>query len=234
MAARRLTGLLRETDTIGRLADRQLAVIVQDLRRPEHAALVAQKILDALAPLAALSGDDRVIRPSIGIALYPKECGEAGALLRQAHWAMRQARSEGGHRFRFGSDRIDRQIHDRFLLANDLKEALDRDELSLRFRPQIHLTSDVVGLSGEVFWDRPERGLLSADQFRSIVDTHGLIDLLTDWVITRAAKQMQAWRDQGISEVDLALSRPRSGTGSDSAAIGSIGKSMTVFFSPMI
>ncbi len=205
MAARRLTGLLRETDTVGRLADRQFAVIVQDLRKPEHAALVAQKMLDTLAPLAAEADDRRVIRPSIGIALYPKECGEVSGLLRQAHWAMRQARSEGGHRFRFGSDRIDRQIHDRFLLANDLKEAVDRDELSLRFRPQIHLTSDVVGLSGEIFWDRPDRGVLSADQFRSIVDTHGLIDLLTDWVVTRAAEQMRAWRELGITDVDLAL-----------------------------
>lgn len=204
-AAKRLLRLLRETDTIAKLAEHQLALIVEDLRKPKHAALVAEKILDSLTVTDSSDVAGDAAAPSLGIALYPAECSEIETLLRLADAAMRQAKAEGGRRYRFGSERIDREARNDMLAHNALQNALLRKELKLRFRPEVALQGHRVGLSTETFWDRPDQDGMSMAELLSTADDPRLIDALTDWTWTAAAWQMQSWQTTGFDRITLAL-----------------------------
>lgn len=204
-ATMRLQQLLRETDTIARLAEHQLALIVEDLRKPKHAALVAEKILESLALIETSKTDSSAATPSLGIALYPTECSEIETLLRMADAAMRRAKTEGGRCYRFGSERIDREARNDMLAHNALQNALLRKELKLRFRPEVALLGDRIGLSAETFWDRPDHDGMPMAELLSTADDPRLLDALTDWTWTAAAWQMQAWQTTGFDRISLAL-----------------------------
>lgn len=84
--------------------------------------------------------------------------------------------------------------------ANQLRAAMVRGELVNYYQPKVTLASgDVVGVETLVRWRHPKDGMVSPDQFIGIAERHGLIDQLTEVVLTGALAQARAWRDAGLS-----------------------------------
>ncbi|MGI9490804.1 MAG: response regulator, partial [Geminicoccaceae bacterium] len=122
--AKRLTEQLRATDTVARLADHQLALILEDLRCADDAALVSRKVLDKLAaPTSEMEGNAQRSCPFAGIALYPEDCGDVSSMHRQAEAAMRRAKADKRSTYRFGCKHVDQHVRRQFLLGDDLREA---------------------------------------------------------------------------------------------------------------
>lgn len=203
--AKRLIHHLRKTDTMARMADRQMALILEGLRDAESAALVAQKVLERLTTPIIQAGRTVIPRPSLGIALYPDDCSDADTLLRQAEAAMRLAGAEKDHRYRFSSARVDRKVQRQGLLSNDLRRALDQETLMLRYRPLIHVTDMAISLSAEVYANRPGDVPISMEEFLSIADDRSLIEAAMDRIVRAGVSQLLAWRDAGFASVELAL-----------------------------
>ena len=207
--AKRLTDQLRETDTVARLADHQLALILEGLRRPDDAALVTRKVLDRLAAPTD-QGDGELSEapragPFAGIALYPEDCCDISSMRRQAEAALRRAKSEKRKGYLFGAEHADQHVQREFLLSDDLKKALDLKTLALRYRPLIHVAEKAIGLSAEIDSNRLGRQPFSIDDFLPIADDQALIEALTDWLIGEAVFQLQTWQDQGFEKVSLSL-----------------------------
>lgn len=203
--AKRLNHHLRATDTACRLTDQHVALVLEGLGSADDAALATQKVLDRLAAPFACNDDTVIAKPVAGIALFPEDCGDIDTLLRQADAAMRQARTEDGHRYRFGSERVDRQVKRQFLLGNDLRKALDQNALTLRYRPLVHVADTKISLSAEVYASPPDSRHIEAAQFLSIAHDPSLIEAITDWILRAAVAQLLAWRDHGFGKIDLAL-----------------------------
>ena len=91
----RLTKRLRETDTIARLGGDEFALLIENLAKPEHAALVARKLLDTVAPPIELDDQQVTVTASLGVALYPRDGADPDALVREADRAMYRAKAEG-------------------------------------------------------------------------------------------------------------------------------------------
>ena len=102
----RLTKRLRETDTIARLGGDEFALLIENLAKPEHAALVARKLLDTVAPPIELDDQQVTVTASLGVALYPRDGADPDALVREADRAMYRAKAEGGNLCRFSRVRI--------------------------------------------------------------------------------------------------------------------------------
>jgi diguanylate cyclase (GGDEF)-like protein len=92
----RLTKRLRETDTIARLGGDEFALLIENLAKPEHAALVARKLLDTVAPPIELDEQQVSVTASLGVALYPRDGADPDTLVREADRAMYRAKAEGG------------------------------------------------------------------------------------------------------------------------------------------
>ncbi len=205
MVAARLTGRLRETDTVARLGGDEFALIIENLAKPEHAALVVRKLLDAVAPPFDLDGGEVTVSASIGVALYPGDGERPAELVRLADRAMYRAKAEGGNVCRFASDRLERRIQRGALLESDLRRALEQGELVLHFQPQVTLTAGVPGVSALARWVHPDLGLIGAERFLPLAENSGLLDVLTEWLLDAAAVQLRDWADLGLHRVHVAV-----------------------------
>lgn len=95
----RLTGLLRESDTIARMGGDEFLFLLPEIARVEDAAKIAQKILEAIRERFVLNGHELHVTTSIGITIYPNDSEDAGILMRNADIAMYRAKEKGRNNY---------------------------------------------------------------------------------------------------------------------------------------
>jgi diguanylate cyclase (GGDEF)-like protein len=203
--AQRLSGRLRETDTVARLGGDEYAILIENLAKPEHAALVARKLLDTVAPPATVDGQEVSVTASLGVALYPRDCQDGPALVRAADRAMYRAKAEGGNLCRFSSEELERRVQRGALVETDLRRGLERGEFVLHYQPQVTLTPGALGISAQLRWRHPQLGLIGPERFLSLAEDNGLLEAITVWQFQAACSQARRWHDQGFGRVHVAL-----------------------------
>jgi diguanylate cyclase (GGDEF)-like protein len=203
----RLSSRLRETDTVARLGGDEFALVVEDLAKPEHAGLVARKLLDAVVPPIMIDSRDVTVTASLGVALYPQDGSHGATLLREADRAMYRAKAEGGNLCCFSSEQMERRVQRGALVEADLRRALEDGELVLRYQPQINLDAAAtgIGIAGLPHWAHPELGLLGAERFMPLAEDSGMLEALTDWMLQAACAQERAWQAMGFGGLHLAV-----------------------------
>ena len=215
----RLSGCIRESDVlahyvesdgsridVSRLGGDEFTVVLNQIESAESAAIVAQRILDALGAPMVIDGHELVITPSIGIALAPRDAGDVEGLLKAADTAMYHAKTNGKNNYLYYDSDMDAAGVDRLKLETDLRKAIERNELVLHYQPQVDTQSGtVVGAEALVRWQHPEQGLIPPYKFIPLAEEMGLIIELGDWVLTEACRQMVELRDQGIELPKVAV-----------------------------
>jgi EAL domain-containing protein (putative c-di-GMP-specific phosphodiesterase class I) len=135
---------------------------------------------------------------SIGIAVAPTDGISPASLLSRADIALYDAKQGGGRWQRYRAGR-DAQQGERLALANDLRLALSRDEISLRFQPKLDLHSGACSHAEALLrWKHPQLGEISPEQFIPIAEQTGRITELTRWVLRRSLEQLQQWQAEGF------------------------------------
>jgi len=191
--------------TVARLGGDEFAVLLPmpsgtELDAREEARQVADAVLSALISPIALPGAVVSTRASIGIALGSRGCNPAD-LLRHADTAMYAAKS-GQSPVVIYSAELDRGRAERLTLLADLAVAIEREELELRYQPQLDLhTGEMTSVEALVRWRHPEHGLLNPDEFIPLAESSGLIEELTSQVLRQALRQCRRWRDDGLDLV---------------------------------
>ena len=188
--SKRLKACVRGTDLAARLGGDEFGVLQTNLRDLANAGVLAAKIQDALAVSYPFGETEMRISVSIGISPYTQETQGPDEMLAQADIALYRAKDEGRNQYCFHNDTIDREAHKRVAVANDLRRALEGDELELYFQPQVELaTGLIVGMEALIRWRHPTRGLLQPADFLPIVETTPLILTLGQWVLDHACEQ---------------------------------------------
>lgn len=204
--ARRLSACTRENDVVARLGGDEFAILQLDVDEPTRCAALASKVCDALAQPYYLDNNAVRLSSSIGISLYTSQCLSADGLLAQSDMALYRAKEKGRNQFQFHSEEITREVGERVTLANDLKHALEHDELQLQFLPEIDLGSGkVLGMAARVRWLHPERGWLAPEVFMPAAEKTGVSIALGHWLLDQACRQMRQWHDQGIAPPLIAM-----------------------------
>ncbi len=205
-AATRLLGCGRQEDTIARLGGDEFVLVLENLRTIERAAMLARRILDVLAPPFQIEGHECFITASIGISVYPKDGEDAETLLKNADTAMYQAKEKGRDSVQFyGRDMHVRAVR-RLTLEQDLRRALERQELELHYQPQMELhRGRIIGVEALLRWRHPQRGLILPMEFVPIAEETGLIEIIGEWVCRTACEQGRAWRREGLPPLRMAV-----------------------------
>jgi diguanylate cyclase (GGDEF)-like protein len=192
----RLGEHLRAGDLLVRLGGDEFAVLLQDAGR-DQAVEVAGRLCASLAEPFDLEDMSVNSSVSIGIALFPDDGADLASLLRNADAAMYKAKaSASGLHLYGGGD--DTRFATRLREVEELRAALDSDQLVLHYQPKVDLrTGKIHGVEALVRWDHPTRGLLYPDTFLHLVEETALIHTMTRVVLGTALDQVATWRAQG-------------------------------------
>ena len=197
--AQRLTGCVREGDTVARPGgDEFVVMLAADLSRaPEEAAaqarIVGEKILTVLSQPYDVAGDEYHGSASIGVALFGEHRVPMDELLKRADQAMYQAKAAGRNTLRFFDAAIQQSLQMRSTLEAELHQAVQRGEFVLHYQPGFDRAGRLLGAEALVRWQHPRYGLLPPDDFINIAEETGLIVSLGRWVFEIACAQLASW-----------------------------------------
>jgi diguanylate cyclase (GGDEF)-like protein/PAS domain S-box-containing protein len=201
----RLSGVLRDTDHVARWGGDEFVVIVQGASEPALSNMAA-RILAALRAPMRVSGHDVRVSASIGISVYPADGTDVGTLLKSADSAMYAAKSSGKNNFQFFTAALAKRAARALSLEDELRQAIERDELRLYFQPRIAVdTGRPCGMEALLRWQHPRRGLLAPGEFIDVAESTGLIIPIGRRVLYEACRQMRAWRGQGLNPPPCAV-----------------------------
>jgi len=204
--AERISGTIRQGDTVARLAGDEFTVILEDIQDPRDAAVVAHKVLRLLAEPFDLGGHVTTISSSIGVALYPADASDPQSLIKLADAAMYRAKNGGRNACQFHSEAVNAQAFERMVLEEALRGALDRDEFQLFYQPVFEVKGGrIVAIEALLRWHHPEVGMVLPPQFLPLAEETGLILPIGRWVLGNACRQAKAWGDMGFDDFELGI-----------------------------
>ncbi len=204
--AQRLTRTLRDSDTVARLGGDEFAVLLPEVGDADEAVQMAGKLIAALIEPAHLHGHRLHLNASIGVALYPGHGDSGEELMRNADLAMYQAKQSGSGRVCLFSPQLNQRSRDLLALENDLRDALQRNELLAYFQPQAVVgRAGVCGAEALVRWRHPRLGILGPDHFIRFAEERGFIHQIGRQMIDLALAQLATWDAEGLHVPRMAI-----------------------------
>jgi diguanylate cyclase (GGDEF)-like protein len=220
--AKRLELSVGEDAHVGRLGGDEFAIVLYGDQSNERLGAVAGRIIAELSRIFVIGAARLHIGATIGIARGGRDGQVEEALMRNADLAMYQAKEAGrGGYALFRPEMYERAQNNR-LLENDVREALNTDQLSLSYQPIIDATSGwLVGREALLRWNHPVRGAIPPDQFIPIIEDAGLIHQIGDWVIRQACAEARHW-DPSIRIAVNVSAAQLSGSGLAETVLGAL------------
>lgn len=192
----RLTDSIRADDTVARISGDEFAVIQVGVSHPDGPAIMAARLIKAMAQPFTLPGhaEPIVVGASLGIALYPSDGEDGDTLMRAADHARTRAKEGGRGTYRFCEPEMDRRLQERRALEADLRQALATEQFELYYQPLADCQSTrLQGYEALLRWRHPERGMVSPAEFIPLAEECGLINNLGAWVMRTACREAAAW-----------------------------------------
>jgi diguanylate cyclase (GGDEF)-like protein len=193
--ALRLRGCLRPEDLVARLGGDEFAVMVQDGDAEAAATGVARRIMEAFTAPVMVGVGSVAVHASVGIATNHRRTIAAEDLIRDADVAMYKAKTSGKGTFEMFDASMGTEVLERHGLKEELRLAIERDELTLYFQPIVSLeTGDLVATEALVRWEHPRRGLVGPSEFVPLAEETGLILSLGQYVLEEACRHARRWK----------------------------------------
>jgi diguanylate cyclase (GGDEF)-like protein len=203
--AERIRASVRETDLLYRMGGDEFTVLLEDVRGPEEAAMVAQRILEATREPLQLQHHELSASVSIGIAMYPKDDDSGERLVQSADTAMYRAKQLGRNRYTFFTPEMNERVESQLLLEAGLRRALKNEEFRLHYQPRVAPDGRIVGVEALLRWAHPERGLVEPAHFIAALEETGLIVPVGTWVLREACRQAAEWQRAGLAPLRISI-----------------------------
>ncbi|HET9103338.1 MAG TPA: EAL domain-containing protein [Solirubrobacteraceae bacterium] len=211
LTAPRLRQAVRSSDTVARFGGDEFGVLLEEIGSEQDAIDMAERIAAVFTRPFVLGGEEHFVTTSIGIALAegserPEE------LIRDADAAVYRAKERGRGRYELFDERLRSRTLSRLRVENDLRRALERDELTLDYQPVVSLCDfSIVGVEALIRWEHPERGRIAPGDFISVAEANGLIEPIGRWVLEHACRQAARWYHERPDCAPVAISVNLSG-----------------------
>ncbi|HTU09281.1 MAG TPA: EAL domain-containing protein [Allosphingosinicella sp.] len=201
--AERMTDALGPDDMVARLGGDEFVAITDFEDDSQLTALVDRLSMALNAPLDFPHFTARV-GASIGIAVYPRDAADAETLVNNADLAMYRAKGKSAPGPCYYESNLDEAIRERREIANDLRLAIERDQLELHYQLQASVVSrEITGYEALLRWTHPERGAIPPAVFIPIAEENGLILTLGEWVLRRACRDAAGWDHESKVAVNV-------------------------------
>ncbi|GHT89785.1 hypothetical protein FACS1894101_1060 [Betaproteobacteria bacterium] len=197
--ARTLEDILRETDTVARLGGDEFVLVLGGGGERSDYLNLLERVLARLSAPFSLGAATVSIGASIGVTFYPDDDGSPDSFLRHADQAMYQAKQAGrsGYKiFSVETSKPGKQVPENL---SRVETALEKGEFCLLFQPTVNIREGkVIGMEGHLYWQHPQRGLLSQTEFMPAFVGTAVETRLCEWFISALLAQSDDWRRQGL------------------------------------
>jgi diguanylate cyclase (GGDEF)-like protein len=200
---RRLKSALPESAMVARTGEDEFAVTLP-LTADMSAKNVGEKIRSIITfePFKVFNESFQV-RASIGVATFPDDALDPDQVLKNADIALNRAKEDGRDCIREYLEDFDKAVQARFQMLRDLRNAMEQNQLTLYFQPQLDLNSGkIIGAEALIRWFKPDNSkeggkFISPVEFIPIAEQSGLIVPIGEWVMERACTEAKKWHDAG-------------------------------------
>jgi len=199
--AERLSGIMRQGDTLARIGGDEFVVLLENIVAVEDAAgQVARKVLASFADPFAVQGHSLSCSCSIGISVFPSDATDPQMLIRDADTAMYHVKDSGRGAYRYFSAEMNTRMQERLQVETGLRRAVAERQFELAYQPKVNIASgEIVGLEALLRWRHPDWGVVPPGRFISIAEDTGLIVDIGRWVLAEVCGQLRAWGSGGLS-----------------------------------
>ena len=196
MAAQRISGCVRATDTVSRMGGDEFTVVLTEIDDLRSVDRIAQSIVVALSQPFEMEHDSVQLSVSMGISLWPDDTTDLDDLIKNADQAMYAAKRGGRNRFCYFTPAMQTAALQRMQMLVDLRSALAQGQFKLHFQPIVNLaTGRIHKAEALIRWQHPVHGMVGPVTFIPLAEESGLINEIGHWVFVEAARQVKCWRN---------------------------------------
>ena len=205
-AAVRLSKVLRRNDHICRIGGDEFAIIIENIDEVDVTSVVIEKCFEAFSKPFVFDENKFFVGVSIGVSVCPDDATTINTLLVNADMAMYDAKERGKNNYQFYNRAMNESHSRKYLLLNDLRNAITHNQLELYYQPQVNSQDgSLVGAEALMRWNHPINGLIPPDEFIPISEESGMILLLGEWLINAACGHIQRFRQSGLKDFTVAI-----------------------------
>lgn len=201
---KRLRAALPDSATVARTGEDEFAITLPLIEGGNTSREIGEKVQAIIRsqPFRVFN-ENFQIRSSIGVATFPDDALDPDQVLKNADIALNRAKEDGRDCIREYLEDFDKAVQARFQMLRDLRDALEKDQLSLNFQPQLDLkTGRVIGAEALLRWFKPDQSkeggkFISPVEFIPVAEQSGLIVPIGEWVMRKACQTAKTWHDAG-------------------------------------
>ena len=190
---------------LARIGGDEFNILLPDTNR-ETALELAEEILEVFKKPFYIDNYELFITTSIGISIFPFDGEDPQVLMKNADAALYRAKEQGKNQYKVFHSGMNLQSYRSFILQNDLRKAIDHNELALVYQPRIDIESgEVSGAEALLRWNHPNWGTISPIEFIPIAEESGQIVDIGNWVFRTACRQSKDWQDAGYDPIKISV-----------------------------
>ena len=204
--AKWLTREVGDANLLARLDADHFAVVIPEIGQEDDVALLVEGWMKALRdhPFGVKTATFR-ISAKVGISMYPEDGSNADTLFKHAEVALKQAKASR-NRYLFHTPKMTEMMAGKFVLENQLRQALDKHEFMLHYQPKMNMVSGkLTGAEALIRWNDPRTGLVPPGRFTPMLEETGLIYEVGRWALGQAIEDYLRWRRAGLPAVRIAV-----------------------------
>lgn len=204
--ANRLQQCIRQVDSLSRFSKDTFAVILPQLGKPETAAIVAQRMLQAIDKPFMIGSHELYINICIGIAIFPTDASDITSLLRAAEHALNLAKNKGKQTYQFYQERMTVNSKRELAFSTGLHKETLNQELMVYFQPIIETNSkEIFCMEAQLHWQHNELGLVDPQELAHYATRQGRMNSITEWLFNSACRQFIYWQSIGFIPQTLSV-----------------------------
>jgi diguanylate cyclase (GGDEF)-like protein/PAS domain S-box-containing protein len=197
--AKRMRAVGRKQDTVYRLGGDEFSIIIENTNDIHTITSIAKEVLTTIAQPLKLKNQEVVLFSSLGIVLYPEDGLSPQELLKNADTAMYHAKHNGGNKYQFFSDSMNKAAVKRLQVESLIRHGLKEDSFSVFYQPKIEIsTGKVAGMEALVRFETPKKGIISPVTFIPVSEETGQIIEIGEVVLRKSCYATKKWVDAGL------------------------------------